>query len=354
MLAGGPGKLYVLQADKEAVLSGTQAAEPLVLHVNVGDCLMVNLTNETTTSPVSFHADMLATDPSDSLGVEAGFNPAQVALPGQSRSYTYFAHPEVGETVALVRDWGNVLVNPGLGLYGAVIVGPPGATYTDPVTGADMSMKAGWRVDVHPPTGSSYRDFALFIQDEDAVIGTHLMPYSEQVEGVVGLNYRLEPLSNRLSRNGDTAKVFRSDIHGDPTTPLLEAFAGDPVRIHVLVPYSEQAHVFTLEGHRWPQEPGLSQILTPETTEVLKISAVSTRPQEPAHTSSNLLSSVQVGALEAITIVPLGGAGGPVALPGDYLYGDHREPYRDAGLWGLFRVYTSGATGINLLPLVGR
>jgi hypothetical protein len=269
-------------------------------------------------------------------------------LPGESRIYTYFAHPDVarsetghsgeetghsggsetghsGKTVALVRDWGDVLANPARGLYGAIIVGPRGATYTDPVTGADMALKAGWRVDVHPPAAPSYRDFTLFLQDEDAVIGTHIMPYSEQVKGVVGLSYQLEPLAGRLSRDKDTAKVFRSDVHGEPATPLMEAYAGDAVKIHVLVPFSEQVHVFTLEGHRWPLEPGRA--------------------------GSDLLSSVQVGALEAITLVPVGGAGGEAGLAGDYLYGDHREPYRDAGLWGLFRVYAPGVAEGKLRPL---
>jgi hypothetical protein len=45
----------------------------------------------------------------------------------ETRAYTSFAHAEVGETAALVRDTANVLENPGLGLYGAIIVGPRGA-----------------------------------------------------------------------------------------------------------------------------------------------------------------------------------------------------------------------------------
>ncbi len=71
---------------------------------------------------------------------------------------------------------------------------------------------------------------------------------------------------------------------------------------------------------------------------------------------SDLLSSVQVGALEAITIVPEHGAGGRAGLPGDYLYGDHREPYREAGLWGIFRVHAPGASAAGILainPVVG-
>ena len=326
MLGGLLGKIYVLQSDKEAVLSGSEAPEPLVLHVNIGDCISVRLTNETE-GPVSFHVDMLAYDPRDSQGVSAGFNPAQTVAGGESRTLTYFAHPQVGETVALVRDWGNVLENPGVGLYGAVIVGPEGTRYTDPVTGEDMSLKSGWKVDVHPSSGPSYRDFTLFIQDEDEVIGTHLMPYTEQVEGVVGLNYRVESLLKRLRGDPDRSEVFNSDVHGDPSTPLIEAFSGDPVRLHVLVPFSEQAHVFSLEGHRWPLEPG--------------------RP------GSDLLSSIQIGGLEAITAILEHGAGGQAGLPGDYLYGDHREPYREAGLWGIFRVHAPGVTGVTLRSLPG-
>src|SRR5439155_7239163 len=141
---------------------------------------------------------------------------------------------------------------------------------------------------------------------------TPAMPYTPQVQGVVGLNYRAEPLEKRLARDKDTAKVFRSDVHEDPATPLLEAYVGDPVKAHILVPFSEQAHVFSLEGHRWPFEPG--------------------RP------GSALLSGYQIGGLETLNIALADGAGGRARLPGDYLYGDHREPYREAGLLCLFRV----------------
>lgn len=325
MLEDKPGRLYVLEEDKAAVMTGRKDPEPLVLHINVGDCLIVNLTNEIEAGPVSFHPDLLAADPRDGMGVEAGFNPPQALLPGQTWIYTYYAHPEIGETVAMVRDWGNVLENPGLGLYGAIIVGPAWTRYTDPVTGEDMSLRAGWRVDARPPSGPRFRDFTLFIQEEDELIGTAIMPYSEHVAGVVGLNYRAESLLERLDTNEDTASVFHSDVHGDPATPLLEAFSGDAVRIHILVPYGEQAHVFTIEGHQWPLEP-----------------------RQP---HSDLLNSIQVGPLEAITVMPLDGAGGAVGLPGDYLYGDHREPFREAGLWGIFRVYPPGAAEANIRPL---
>lgn len=72
----------------------------------------------------------------------------------------------------------------------------------------------------------------------------------------------------------------------------------------------KQSQVFTVEGHRWPLE---------------------------AQDGSTLVTSLQIGPLEVLTI-DLEGAGGPARLTGDYGYGSHREPYRDAGLWGLLRV----------------
>ncbi|HEV8469806.1 MAG TPA: multicopper oxidase domain-containing protein [Candidatus Limnocylindria bacterium] len=323
MLSVERGRVFVLASDEAALMGGQRAAEPLVLHVSVGDCVRIELANHLPSSAVSFHADMLAFDPRDSAGVSAGRNAPQVVAPGASRVYTFFAHPTIGETTALVRDFADVARNPRLGLYGAIVVGPVGATYTDPETGADISTRSSWRVDVHPPDAPAYRDFALFFEDEDAGIGTHRMPYTKVVDGVVGLNYRSAPLAER---SGNGAALFDA-TRAPPRTPLLEALVGDAVHIHVLAPYSEQAQVFTVEGHRWPFEPGRQ--------------------------GTSMLSSAQVGGLEAITVMLDAGAGGGASLPGDFLYGDHRTPYRDAGLWGVFRVYRCLPEGVRLRSLTG-
>jgi len=134
------------------------------------------------------------------------------------------------------------------------------------------------------------------------------MPYTKVVEGVVGLNYGLAPLPADAA---DVPAVVRSAA-ASARTPVIETDLGDPVRIHVLVPWSEQGHVFSIEGHRWPLEPGRA--------------------------GTQLLSSQQIGGLEATTLVLEGGAGGIDGLAGDYIYGDRRAPYRQAGLWGILRV----------------
>src|SRR5439155_19284434 len=129
-------------------------------------------------------------------------------------------------------------------------------------------------------------------------------------------------LARRLVVDKDAAPRFRSAVHGDPAVPLLEAFVGDRVRLHRFVPFSEQAHVFSLEGHRWPLEPG--------------------------RRGTDMRSSLHLGGLAAATLHLVDGAGGAARAPGDYVYGDHREPYRDAGLWGMFRMYSRGARGARL------
>ena len=319
------GKVYVLDRDKDSVLAGSQAAEPMVLHVNVGDCIAVRLTNDTTQGSVSFHVDMLAFDPK---GV-SGCGGRCESSPGRWARGDPHIHllrsPRGGRDCRAGPGLGERVGEPGPGPLRRNHRRPSGRGLHQswyqrgPVRGLQLASGCP------SPSGESYRDFTLFIQGEDEVIGTHIMPYTEQVEGVVGLNYRAEPRSDRLSSDGDPAKLFMSGVHGDPATPLMEALVGDRVQVHVLVPFSEQAHVFSIEGHRWPVEP--------------------------LRDGSDLLSAVQVGGSEAITLVLDHGAGGRAGIPGDYLYGDHREPYREAGLWGLFRVYPLGATDVGLLPL---
>lgn len=53
--------------------------------------------------------------------------------------------------------------------------------------------------------------------------------------------------------------------------------------------------------------------------------------------------------METLDITLADGAGGPAQAPTDYVYGDHREPYQEAGLWGILRVLLPGNTLIKKL-----
>ena len=329
MLDGKEGKVFVLESQREAVSSGLRPASPLVLRVDVGDCVEVELTNRTKTGPVSFHVDRLATDPQQSAGVAAGRNAAQSVAPAGTRTFEMFASPELGEGTAMIRDFGDVLVNPGLGLYGAIAVGPPGARYLDPTTGSDVDGRAGWRVDVLPADGGEpWRDVTLFFQDEDEGIGNHKMPYADSVEGTVAINYRRAPLAPRLTKTRDPSTVLgASSLAGPPSTPVVEVRAGDPVRLRLLAPWSAQAQVFSLEGHQW---------------------ATTSRTDGP------LASSAALVGLDVLDLDLHGGAGGTAQQPGDYVLGNHREAYRQAGQWGILRVLGCDDDSDSLTTLPGR
>src|SRR3989441_210264 len=193
-------------------------------------------------------------NPKDSFGANVGNNPGDQTIgPGQSRTYTYYAHPEYGELAAIIQDWGNVIENPRNGLFGSIIVGPRGSTYRDPVTGEDISLKSSWRVDVVVDRSipenehrQNYRDFSLMFQDEDNQLGVSFMPYIQQNAGISAVNYRSEPTAYRIEKGCTVAEVFSCVKAGAvPATPMLMAHVGDPVAIHVLGVFSEQVQLFT-------------------------------------------------------------------------------------------------------------
>jgi hypothetical protein len=233
----------------------------------------------------------------------------------------------------LVWDGANVVANPRNGLYGAVIVGPKGSKYRDPVTGHDLSQKNSWQADVIVDTTlpqnagkSNYRDVALFFQDEDNIIGTSFMPYVQNVAGLTGVNYRSEPYKQREEQGCKLGHIFQPcsvATPEDPSTPLIVAHAGDPVRIHVLGAWSEQNGMFGVEGHEWPIEPYMA--------------------------GADMISVVEFAGSEVLDVFLREGAGGPYRLAGDYLWSNQRLPYSQSGQWGYFRVLPVGDQ--RILPL---
>jgi manganese oxidase len=333
VLENTEGKMYVLEGDLTRVKAGELKPSPLTLHVNVGDCVKINLKNQMAKERAGFHVDMMAFDPKDSFGANVGNNPGdQTVAPGQSRTYTYYAHPQYGELAAMIQDWGNVVKNPRDGLFGSIIIGPKGSTYRDPVSGADLTMRSSWRADVivnralpGNENRKNYRSFSLMFQDEDNILGVSFMPYLQQNAGISAVNYRAEPTAYRLDKGCEAATVFSCTKAGDlPATPVLAAHVGDPVAVHVLGVFSEQVQLFTLDGHEWPHEPYM--------------------------VGADQVSTMEFGGSEVINAYLNGGAGGPNRMVGDYLWKNQRPAYMHAGQWGLFKVLPVGDK--QILPLM--
>ena len=303
---------YVPTVDAAAVKAGTKTPEPLALHVAAGECVNVRFTNALTAGRASFHVGKLLRDISSS-GVNIGFNPEQTVAPGASRRYRFFVdEAHIGS--AVISDYGGD--DTGVkGLYGAMIVAPAGAVFTDPVTGAPKDV--GLQMDVYVPGSTAYRDFAVFFSDNEPAIGSNVMPYPAGVETPTSLNY-----ASAGGRPLD-ARQFSSLVHGDPATSLLQAYSGDQMRVHVIgAPGGEQVQVFNLGGHTWAWDAAIGH--------------------------AEQLSNQSFGPMSSIDANVRGGAGSP----GDYFYGNIRRPFTDAGQWGLLRVSPPGAGPIRELPIV--
>jgi hypothetical protein len=310
-------------------------AEPLVIHVAAGTCFDVVLKNERSVRS-SFHADMLESTPASS-GVNAGFNPEQTVLPGSTQTYRFFADGDRYQT-ALISDYGgpatlvpfpegegtgiNPQVDPGRdGMYGAVVIAPAGSTFTDPQTGTSLaSAPFGTQVDVHPPGKPGFRDFTTFLADQDPRIGQSQMPYPTEVDGPAAINYAT------AGARPDGPNMFLSAANGgDPPTPLLQSYPGDPIRVHAIgAPGNEQTHVFSLGGFSFPLDP----LMLPS------VDSVEARGIAP------------MGTLDALVA---GGGGGRNHSVGDFFYGDLRRPFTVAGMWGLQRVLDPGTCSIKKL-----
>jgi hypothetical protein len=333
-LRNSEAKIYVLE-DEVTKVGGDTQPMPLTLRANVGDCLKVKLTNKLKEGRASFAAFGLAFDPKDSQGVNVGNNAGdQTVASGESRTYTFYADPFNGETQSLVWDWGNVSMNPRNGLFGGIVIGPKGSMYRDPKTGADVSLKNSWNADVIVDRTiqgnegrANYRDVALYFQDEDNIIGTSFMPYVQNVAGLTGVNYRAEPYLQREDAGCTLGRMFQPcevDNPKDPVTPVIEAHAGDKVRIHVFGASSEQNGMFTVEKHEWPIEPFLP--------------------------GADMISTVEFSGSEGLDVF-LPSAGGKWSLAGDYVWSNGRLPYSQSGQWGYLRVLPN--TDQRILPLEG-
>jgi hypothetical protein len=370
------GVVYALTADVAAIQAGTKVLEPLVLRANLGDCVRITLRNQTTAGSLyggtraGLELGKLSLNQQLGAGSAIGLNPDTTVPIGSSLTYTYFADAPTGTSL-----FGNLASIGSLrhGAYGMLIVEPPGSTWSDSVTNVPLTATNTSTQAIIRTPGFRFREFALTMGTTDQHYGRSIIPYIEMVAGnginsltgadipaapVPGappgtaanagsfdkaysnLNYHTEALTERLGLTsnvanytsvsviGGYAQAFNSATFGDPDTPVYKAFAGDPVVFRVGVGASDQFHVFSVSGHAFPIEPNM---------------------WSPGSQRSQILAARTITTHESLDAWMVGGAGGPQQYQGDYLYGDARQPFQEAGMWGIFRVQAAGSSGISAL-----
>src|SRR4029077_1083720 len=132
------------------------------------------------------------------------------------------------------------------GVVALLIVEPKGSTYHDPTTGAEVA--SGTVVDIHSHADEngyvhplaeglvdgSFREMVIWTLDDnpvtDSTINLHAAPFSD--------------------RGTDPSLRFSSYKWGDPGTPLLRAYPGDPVVIRA-IHVGPTIDSFRVDGHNF-------------------------------------------------------------------------------------------------------
>ncbi|MGN0618158.1 MAG: multicopper oxidase domain-containing protein [Ruminiclostridium sp.] len=340
------GRFFVLKEDVEKVGSldeyirrvewGEICPEPLVIRVNAGDCIEIRLTNflpeyiegnafqlKTLTDIVGYHIHLVKFDTIVSDGAANGWNNIAGARRCETLIERFFANEELNTVFFHDHLFANM--HQQHGLFGALIVEPAGAEFLDPETGE--CLKSGTKAVIRTADGKSFREFALFLHDfallfdkDGKPLNPPEHPGSADDPGVMGINYRCEPMPERLKIKNDPAHIFSSYEYGDPCTPILETYPGEPIRIRLLDGAHEEQHVFNIEGMPWRKE--ITDITSP------------------------LVQSQTIGISEAFNL--------HINEPypaGDYLYYSGGIDDLWLGLWGIIRAYATPQE--KLLPLCG-
>lgn len=311
--------------------------QPLVLRANAGDCMQVTLHNALTSSTslgagasprynqcgqpnpsgsatpcssntsanLGLHPQLVTTDVTTSNGFNAGNNADQLAQPGTSQTYTWYAgniDPRAKGDPFIPIEFGAANLLPSdvinhfqYGLFGALVIEPKDAScwVGEKAQPVESCTRTTAQIVNLKDSSKSFREFVLITQDglqgPPSPGNGSSTPFTMQTAFLAGdnmnaVNYRTEILNNtnNLIRasdvNGDTSDLSNiltpdayccSGVDGkgncsftkcdDAQTPTFTACAGEPVRFRILHPGGINTnHVFELHGHVWQEQPYMS------------------------------------------------------------------------------------------------
>lgn len=330
------GHMFVLAEDEEDICSGKKQPEPLFIRANAGEIIELRLTNKLPpefgedcfdvrqlTVECGLHVHLVKFDPIVADGSSVGWNYLSGVPRDKTMVYRWWADKEFGTVFFhdhLLADYRQKH-----GLFAGLIVEPEGSKHLSPQTLEPLPFSHGTQAVIQPRNGEAYREFCLAVADfiplydkQGEALNPPSRPGGHDDPGVMGVNYRCEPL---ILRDGDPAHWFSSHVHGDPATPIFPTYPGDRIRIRLLQGSHEEQHSFLIHGLRWlrwwqdPQSP--------------------------------LQNQQTIGISEAFTLDIQDDYGA-----GDYLWLFGASDDLWLGCWGLIRAYETRS--MNLPPLPGR
>lgn len=137
----------------------------------------------------------------------------------------------------------------------------------------------------------------------------------------------------KVGNSGDMAYVFASREHGDPCTPILEAYEGEKIQIRMIQGAQEVQHTFAIEGLRWPRIIDYSMI-----------NYFSEEKQAKMDNPLALVSAQEIGISEHFEMrLPSFHNVSNGASVNDYLYHFGSVDALWNGAWGLLRVHNGSS-----------
>lgn len=245
--------------------------EPLVIRANAGDCIEVRYTNLlplyleanefeplTLTDIVGFHIHLVKFDTISADGSANGWCNIAGAFQCETLIERFYANEELHTVFFHDHLYPNS--HQQHGLFGVLVIEPKGSTFHDIYT--KEPILSGTKAIIRRKDGTEFREYALAIHDfaflfdcKDDPLNPPEVPGSHDDPGVMGINYRCEPFRERLNNpNNDPAYLFSSNVHGDPATPILEAYEGDEIIIRLFQGAQEEQHCFNIVGMQWQKE----------------------------------------------------------------------------------------------------
>lgn len=230
-------------------------------------------------SRVSLNPQFLKYDPICDSGINVGYNPKEQTVGiGESKRYFWKADREYG--TCIIQSFGDMRNHRYHGLFGAVIVEPPGAQWYENFTKKKNPFAE--QAVITAPGTEAFREYVLFIQNGIRLLDAQ----GHLVQTAAGHN-------------------------GDPATPVYKAYSGDRVIFRTMMPADKPRNVsLTIHGHLWREQP-----------------------KDDLSREIPLQGGISVGNRFDMELKE--GAAGP----GDYLYRSGSLGWDvESGMWGIFRV----------------
>jgi hypothetical protein len=291
----------------------------------------------------STHVHMVKFDPICADGASTGWNYMSGPVATKKMVFRWWLDQEFGTIFFHDHLFANYRQKHGL--FGALLVEPKGSQFFHPINSGQNIVSGLQAVIVRheddaedPP---KFREFCIGIADFIPMWNRDHMPLNPPDhpgghgdQGVMALNYRCDPIHERLKdptdpqqrRLVDPSKWFSSlsPYNRDPYTTRFLTYEGDPLWLRIIQGSHEEQHSFQLHGMRWQRLRG--------------------------NVDSAIRNQQTFGLAEAFTFIinePYGN--------GDFMYKLSSADDLWLGCWGIIRAFAFGITSSETgepLPVV--